>query len=331
MKITPIKTSAALVAIGMTATLSACGTSAPETAKETTTQSADFSPVTISNCGVDVTVSTQPQRIITLNQGATESLLALDSQDTIVGTAYLDDEIDPDVADAYKKIPVLSDKYPSHEAIVEKRPDLLVASYASAFGEKAAGSREELAKLGISTYLDPFACPDKAKRAKASWESITTSIMELGEISGHKDKAETLKSTIMEAVSHAESAKVAQGKKVFWWDSKTDVPFAGAGQGGPQMLLNTVGAKNIFENLEGNWADTSWEAVLTANPDYIVVADASWDTAKEKIAYAKNDPALKELDAVKNDRFITIPFSESTPNTRTYKAIKRLEEGFAKS
>ncbi|AKE41117.1 vitamin B12-binding protein [Corynebacterium kutscheri] len=330
MKNTSPTSSTVLVVLASVITLSACSTSTPEATDTTAAQATDFSPVTITNCGFEVTVSTQPQRIITLNQGATETLLALDSQNTMVGTAYLDSEIDPAVQDAYAQIPVLAEKYPTQETVLEKQPDFLVASYASAFDEKNAGSREELAKLGIATYLDPFACPDKTMRAKASWDSITASVQELGELSGHKETAQSLTATIMKAVSKAESNKVAQGKKVFWWDSKTDTPYAGAGHGGPQLLLNTVGAENIFADLEGNWTDVSWEAVLTANPDYIVVADASWDTAESKIAFAKTDPALKELDAVKNDRFITIPFAESTPNVRTYKGIKRLEEGFVK-
>lgn len=301
------------------------------TTTQTTTESAtEFTPVTIDNCGFEVTVEKQPSRIISLNQGATESLLAIGANDQMVGTAYLDDEIDPDVKDAYEAIPVLDPKYPSHEKIVDERPDLITASYASAFDDKVAGDREELQKLGIASYLDPFGCKDKDKRSPATWEAIKKSITELGALTGDINGAQDITTTIDNEVAKAKADKPGEGKTVFWWDSKTDTPFAGAGQGGPQLLLDTVGATNVFSSLDGNWADTSWEAVLEANPDYIVVADASWDTAADKIAFAKADPSLKELDAVKNDRFISVPFSESTPNVRTVKAIKKLQEGLSR-
>jgi iron complex transport system substrate-binding protein len=43
-----------------------------------------------------------------MNQGATEMLLALNLSSRMVGTAYLDDEIWPEVAAKYSEIPVLT-------------------------------------------------------------------------------------------------------------------------------------------------------------------------------------------------------------------------------
>ena len=103
---------------------------------------------------------------------------------------------------------------------------------------------------------------------------------------------------------------------MFWFDSGDKTAFAGAGQGGPQLILNAIGATNVFADLKGGWADVSWEKVVDADPEVIVLADASWSTAKDKIAFLEKDPALRKLAAVKAERFVIIPFSESTPGVR---------------
>ena len=91
-------------------------------------QSASY-PVTVSNCGVSQTLTQAPTRVITLNQGATEFMLATGLEDSMVGTAYLDDNIWPQYAAAYAKIPVLSSSYPNETHIMAQNPDFLVASY----------------------------------------------------------------------------------------------------------------------------------------------------------------------------------------------------------
>ena len=40
----------------------------------------------------------------------------------------------------------------------------------------------------------------------------------------------------------------------------------------------------------------------------------------------KNNPLLKDLDAVKNDRFIKVRLSEITPGVRTVDALERLSK-----
>lgn len=42
----------------------------------------------------------------------------------------------------------------------------------------------------------------------------------------------------------------------------------------------------------------------------------------------KQNPALAEIDAVKNDRFVTLEYVEATPGPRNIKAVKKLAEAF---
>eukprot|EP00039_Didymoeca_costata_P026438 m.15920 g.15920 ORF g.15920 m.15920 type:complete len:117 (+) comp5527_c1_seq1:236-586(+) len=93
-------------------------------------------PTVINNCGLETTHLSPPQRAVTLNQGATEIMLALGLEDYMVGTAYLDDEIYPRFADKFFKIPQLDNSFPSYpnvSRLQEVDPDFLYASFSSAF------------------------------------------------------------------------------------------------------------------------------------------------------------------------------------------------------
>jgi iron complex transport system substrate-binding protein len=94
-----------------------------------------------TSCGVTHTLSKVPERIVTMNQGATEFMLALGLADRMAGTAYLDDAIWPKYASAYAKIPVLASSYPDETKIMSVSPDFIVASYQSAFRQVYDGTK----------------------------------------------------------------------------------------------------------------------------------------------------------------------------------------------
>ena len=94
---------------------------------------------------------------------------------------------------------------------------------------------------------------------------------------------------------------------------------------------SAVGATNIFADLPKGWDNVAWEKVVEADPDVIVLADASWSTAASKQAYLESDPVLSQLKAVKNKAYVTIPFSESTPGIRLVDGAISVSEQLAKS
>lgn len=274
------------------------------------------SPVALENCGVQVKVDKPPSRLVTLNQGATEVALSLGLHDSMVGTAYLDDEVAPEFESAFAKVPVLAKTYPTKEEFLAARPDFAYAAYASAFEDKNVGSRADLAKIGVGTYLSPFGCPKGTPRVEATFENAWLEIEQVAALFGVPDAARTLVARQRTGVEQVRRASTGKGLKVLWYDSGDKTPFVGAAGGGPQLIIDAVGATNIFADLEGGWAEGSWEHVLAAQPDVIVLVDASWDTAAAKKAYLTSDPVLAQLKAVAAGAFVTIPFSESTPGVR---------------
>ncbi|GEE03845.1 ABC transporter substrate-binding protein [Gordonia spumicola] len=282
--------------------------------------------ISVENCGRTVTLAAPAKAAITLNQGATETALSIGAGDQMIGTAYLDDTIAPQWEQAYSKIPVLAKEFPDRETVISRKPDLLLASYGTAFDDKALGSQDELAKIGIASYVSPFSCADKAKRAPASWDAIARETSDNGVLFGRPSAADEVNAAMRTTVDGVKAAATGRGKKIFWFDSGTTTPYVGGGKGGPQLIIDAVGGTNVFAGIDGNWADGDWETVITADPDVIVLADAGWDTAQAKRAYLENDPVLKNLRAVKTGAFIVVPFSESTPGARLADGAKSVSD-----
>ena len=98
-------------------------------------------PVSIENGGTFTTYTHSPKRAFTMNQAATQIMLALGLHDRMVGTAFLDDAILEEYADAYAAIPVRTTGYPSRDELIDAKPDFVYAAFESAFlsGEVQVG------------------------------------------------------------------------------------------------------------------------------------------------------------------------------------------------
>lgn len=328
MRIRPLVVGA--VAAGLV--LSGCVGAPTDNGSPAATQAAaSYTPVTLNNCGFEVTFQQPPKATVTLNQGATEVMLALGLEKQMVGTAYLDDQISEHWKAAYDSIKVLADaEYPSKEAFLAAKPDFAYGSYASAFSEKNVGAREELLKEKIPTYLSPFGCPEGVETAPGTMEAAWNELTEVAKIFGVEDRAKKVIDAQQSELETVKQQAAGKGKKVFWYDNGTDQAFAGAGEGGPQIILDAVGATNIFASIKKGWEDVAWEKVVEADPDVIVMIEASWSTVEAKKQHLESDPVLSKLKAVQQKAYVVVPFSESTPGIRLTEGAKHVSEQIAK-
>ncbi|MDP0398848.1 ABC transporter substrate-binding protein [Tsukamurella strandjordii] len=309
--------------IASSAVLAGCGAGAPSA--DPSTQASGHFPVTVTTCDVPSEVKAAPQRIVTMNQGATEVALALGVANRMAGTGYLDDAVAPRYQADYATIPVLAPKYPTQEKVLSVNPDLIYASYASAFTDKAGGERAKWAGRGIPTVLAPAGCQKKPERA--TWDLIWDEFAAAGKAFGVEEAAAKLTADQKTELNGDALKGAARGQRILWWDSKTDIPFVGAGKGSPQLLIESVGGVNVFADRPGNWADASMENVIGSNPDVIVVADSTSSPAQSRIDFARTDPAMSQLRAVRENRFVVIPFSETTSGVRLLDGARRIADG----
>ncbi len=143
-----------------------------------------YESVTVDNCGVEVTFDEAPERVVTIKSTTTEMLLALGLGDRIVGTAFQDGPVPDKWENEAEDLPVLAEKVPSEEVVLEAEPDLVYAGWESNFSADGAGTRADLEKLGVNTYVSPSACQSEGQPAKLTFENIFDDIEEIAAIFG---------------------------------------------------------------------------------------------------------------------------------------------------
>ncbi|RYV51740.1 putative F420-0 ABC transporter substrate-binding protein [Pengzhenrongella frigida] len=312
--------------------LTGCGTSTPDAAAEPETTAAAvaeaFDPVTLDNCGTEVTVESPPTRVITVKSTATEMLLALGLQGAVIGTAFADGPVPAPYAAAYDAIPVLSDNVPGQEAVLGADPDFVYGGWESNFSADAAGDRGDLADLGIGTYVSPAACKaPEYKPDPLTFDEVFDEIREVAALFGVPDRAEALVAGQQDLLATVE--KPATPTTALWYSSGTDTPYVGAGIGAPQMMLDAAGLTNIFADVHDTWTSAGWEEVVAADPDVIVLVDATWNTAAKKIELLEANPATSQLTAVREHRYLTVPFPAAEAGVRNAEAVVSLSTQLA--
>ena len=285
----------------------------------TTTSPTDVLPVTVDNCGTSVTVAAPPQRIVTIKSSTTELLLALGLGNHIVGSAFLDGPLPASLEKAGASLNIVSDFLPGQEAVLGLAPDFIYGGWESNFTADGVGERDRLASLGIGSYVSPAACKGAGYMPDPlTFDTVFAEITQAGAIFGATDAAATLV-----AAQKAELAALTPATNrttALWYSSGTDSPYVGAGIGSPEMIMRAAGLTNIFEGVHDTWTSVSWESIVAANPSVIVLVDATWNTAASKIATLESNPAAKGLDAVKNKRYIILPFASTEAGIRNLEA-----------
>lgn len=315
------------------AALAACSSGAGATAGSSGTPSATatastFQPVTLDSCGTETTVDSPPERVVAIKSTSIEMLLTLGLADRVVGTAFADGPLPDDLAADADAIPVLSDKVPSQEALLEVQPDFVYAGWESNFSDDGVGERAALQDLGIGTYVSPAACKEADYMPDPlTFDEVFDEIREIASVFGVEDRAEQVVAEQQDAL--ASVTPPAQETTALWYSSGTDTPYVGAGIGAPQMIMDAVGLTNIFADVHDTWTSAGWEQVVAADPDVIVLVDATWNTAESKIAMLEGNPATAQLTAVREHRYLTVPFPAAEAGVRNAEAVVDLSQQLA--
>jgi iron complex transport system substrate-binding protein len=274
-------------------------------------------PLTLDNCGMTLTFDGPPQRAVAIKSTAAELLLSLGLEESVVGLAFLDGPL-PEALAAGASIPVLSEKLPSQEVVLETEPDLVYGGWESNFASDGAGERVTLERLGIASYVAPAACRS-VKPAKLSFEHVFAEIAEMGAIFDVEERAADIVGEQQAALDGVVADR--RGLTAVWYSSGTKTPYVGAGSNAPAMILTALGLTNIFADVDEGWTSASWEAIVDANPDVIVLVDAAWNSAEAKKKLLAENPITSKLDAVVNARYLTIPFPASEAGIRNVPAV----------
>lgn len=289
-------------------------------------------PVTVKSCNRDVTFDAAPARAISNDVNLTEMMLALKLQDRMVGYTGVSGwkTLDESLREGVRELPELSPKYPSKEVLLNADADFFFAGWN--YGMKVGGevTPETLAPFGIKVYELTESCIHIMAKNKPTMDDMFVDLLNLGKIFGVEDRAEALVAGYRKQLADITTriGAVEKPVRVFVYDSGTEKPFTSGRFGIPTAMIEAAGGVNIMEDVEKSWTEVSWEPVIERNPEVVVIVNYGEVTAEQKIAFMKENPAFKNLDAVKQDRFVVLEYVEATPGPRNVQAIDRLAKAF---
>jgi iron complex transport system substrate-binding protein len=277
---------AGVLALVGSLTLASCADEAasPESAGETapTAAAADY-PVEVttgpSDSAETITISEQPDAIVSLSPTATETLWAVGAGDQVVA---VDDQSDyPEDVPTTK----LSGYTPNVEAILGYEPDLVVTS--SDDNDLVAG----LEKAAVPTLVLP-----SAEDLDGAYEQIER----IGTVTGHPAEAAELVDE-MKADIEAAVAEAPQADGLTYFHELDPTLYTVTGETFIGEVYGLFGMESIADAAEGgdDYPQLSAEYVVDADPDVVFLSDAECcEVTPQQVA---ERPGWAGISAVRND------------------------------
>lgn len=298
----------------------------------------------LRNCGVDVPVE-RPQRIVAMFHNAVEAVLALGAGDRLVGAGYLDNPLLPEYAadfDPAARQPVYwPEEYPSREEALRLAPDLLVGGFTGTFTREGLGTRAELARAGMDTYLFTQYCPTVDGGTQAadlaandvSLESVQRDLTDLGRLLGAEERAAQMTARMRATLDDVadQLGGVTERPRVAMLNAPSgagELRVFGTGDVAT-TIIEAAGGQQAFPEIAGRQRTVSAEGLILARPDVIVVpaccgVDKGPEAAEPLVAQLRADPALAQVPAVRDGRVFTTTFAEVSPGIRNADAVATL-------
>ncbi len=286
---------------------------------------------TVESCNRTVSFDAPPKRAISNDVNLTEMMLVLGLADHMVGYTGISGwkTLDEEMRTNVKQLPELSSKYPTKEVIVGANADFFFAGWN--YGMKVGGevTPETLEPFGVKVYELTESCTHIMKKGKASIDDMYADLLNLGSIFNVEDRAKNLVNDYKaELKSFKSNLETGEPVRAFVYDSGEDTPFTAGLYAMPTALIEAAGGVNVMNDFEKSWGTVTWEEVVAQNPEVIIIVNYGSVTADQKRAFMMSNPAFANIEAVKNDRFVTLEYVEATPGPRNIKAIKTLAKAF---
>lgn len=303
---------------GLLTVLVLAGCSAPTTPSDTsTTELGDTEyPLTVQNCGEEVTFDRAPERVMLLESAAVTLLDGLGVLDDVIARAgtfpaeYYDAELGARVAE----IEVLSDDIDasghlsiSAEVVLGQQPDLVL-------GLPEGLTRETLYDGGANTLIQPVYCPGDV--GDATFEMLYEQIIEYGAIFDRAPEADALVEKLRERVAAVEASTAGA-------PSRTAAVLYPSVGGGPvyaygrssmsQPQLAAAGFANVFADTGERVFEVSVEELIDRDPDVLILLYQGDQTGV--LESVETLPGADALRALKNDNVLIQLFNFTEPAT----------------
>lgn len=123
-------------------------------------------PLTLENCGRQITIEKAPETTVSIGQSSTEILYLLGLADKVAGTALWVGPVLKGYEEVNSRIDRLADNDPSFESVLAKKPDIIAVQFQWQVGpEGVVAKPEQFEELGIPVYTSPSDCTGKENSA----------------------------------------------------------------------------------------------------------------------------------------------------------------------
>ncbi|WP_273829333.1 ABC transporter substrate-binding protein [Pseudomonas sp. SBT1-2] len=287
-------------------------------------------PLTIHSCNREVTFKETPKHALSHDINMTQMMLALGLKSRMVGYSGISGwkAVTPEMRTILDGLPELAAKYPSVETLLDANVDFFFAGWD--YGMRVGGdlTPQTLTPLGINVLELTESCAFVMKRPPASLDDTYNDLRNLGQIFDVQDRANQLIADMQQQVAAIQQDLPTEKPRVFLYDSGEDRAMTSGRLGMPQALIDAAGGRNILDDVEASWTRVNWETVVERNPQVIVIVDYSEISAEQKQQFLLNNKALQSVDAIRNQRFIVIPYVQATPGIDNVEAVQTLAKGF---
>lgn len=286
-------------------------------------------PLTVQSCNRQVTFNKAPEHALSHDINMTQMMLALGLRQRMVGYSGVSGwkAVTPELRKELDGLPELASKYPSVETLLNANVDFLFAGWD--YGMRVGGdlTPQTLAPLDIAVYELTESCAFVMKRPPASLDDTYTDLRNLGRIFDVQARAEQLIEQMQQRIAVVQQRLPAQRPRVFLYDSGEDRAMTSGRLGMPQALIEAAGGHNVLDDIEASWTRVNWESVVERNPEVIVIVDYGEISAAQKQTFLEQHPALQSVQAIRDKRFVVIPYVAATPSLENVEAIEAIAAG----
>jgi len=283
-------------------TTTAAAASEETTAEETTAAEDSIYPLTYTDAyGNEVTIESEPSKIVSVSPALTEIVFALGAEDKLVGRSDYDDYPEA-VFDIQSVGPI---DLPDTELIASLEPDVVIAS--SIFSEEAYNA---ITDLGIPVVII---------RDETTLNGMFGVIADVADVIGAHEEGEALVAELQTELDELRANAPETDATVYYCMGYGEYgDYTAGGDTFINDIIEAAGATNAAADVTG-WS-YSTEALLEADPDYILVPAWGYDAFLETAPYSS-------LTAVQEGRVIAIDsnlFERQGP--RNIEAVELIQE-----
>jgi iron complex transport system substrate-binding protein len=274
-------------------------------------------PVTVTNCGAEVTFDAAPERVVLLKSAAVPYLHALGVMDRVIARAgqYPREYYDAATLAELDRIPLLTDKLDpsghlqiSKEVVISQQPDLVL-------GQVDNLSRDTLAAVNIPLLEEPALCPGATQ--VPSFDDIYQQMRTYGRVFGREAEAEAAVAALRERMAGIQAtAGTPSGRTaaVLYPTIGGGVTYAYGTASMAHPQLEAAGFRNVFDDVRERVFEVTIEELLGRNPDVLVLLYGDGDPAAVEQALTSL-PGAGDLKAVRAGTVMTQLFNFTEPPT----------------